>query len=68
MENKNGITLIALIITIIVILIIAGVAIRTATGNDGIITKAMDAGKRYKASEKAEIMQSKLLEMTDENG
>lgn len=38
--NKNGITLIALVITIIVLLILAGVAIATLTGDNGVLTKA----------------------------
>ena len=41
-ENK-GITLIALVITIIVLLILAGVTIATLTGDNGILTKASDA-------------------------
>ena len=41
-ENK-GITLIALVITIIVLLILAGVTIATLTGNNGILKKAGDA-------------------------
>ena len=45
--NKNskerGITLIALIVTIIVLLILAGVTIATLTGENGIITRAIDA-------------------------
>jgi len=40
-KGKNsGITLIALVITIIVLLILAGVAISTLTGDNGILTKA----------------------------
>lgn len=42
-ENKNGITLIALVITIIVLLILAGVTISTLTGDNGLITKASEA-------------------------
>ncbi len=38
--SKNGITLIALVITIIVLLILAGVAIATLAGDNGILTKA----------------------------
>ena len=41
-ENK-GITLIALVITIIVLLILAGVTIATLTGDNGILGKANDA-------------------------
>ena len=42
LENK-GITLIALVITIIVLLILAGVTIATLTGENGILTKATEA-------------------------
>ena len=41
-ENK-GITLIALVITVIVLLILAGVSISMLTGNNSIITKAGEA-------------------------
>ena len=41
MKNK-GITLIALIVTIIIMLILAGVSINALIGNNGIITKARD--------------------------
>ena len=42
MRNR-GITLIALVITIIVLLILAGVSIATLTGDNGILTKATSA-------------------------
>ena len=42
-KGKNGITLIALVITIIVLLILAGVTIATLTGDNGILTKAQNA-------------------------
>lgn len=42
-QKSNGITLIALVITIIVLLILAGVTIATLTGENGILTKATDA-------------------------
>lgn len=40
MRKQKGITLIALVITIIVLLILAGVTIQTLTGNNGLLTKA----------------------------
>ena len=43
MKKNNGITLIALVITIIVLLILAGVTIATLTGENGILTRASDA-------------------------
>ena len=40
LKERNGITLIALVITIIVLLILAGVTIATLTGDNGILGKA----------------------------
>ena len=40
MKNNKGITMIALIITIIVMLILAGVALSFTIGEDGVINKA----------------------------
>ena len=42
-KNNRGVTLIALVVTIIVLLILAGVGISTLTGEDGIITNAQKA-------------------------
>ena len=46
MRNQRGITLIALVVTIIVLLILAGVSIAMLTGNNGIIDNAVEARKR----------------------
>ena len=43
LKINKGITLIALVITIIVLLILAGVTIATLTGDNGILTKAQNA-------------------------
>ena len=43
MKNQKGITLIALVITIIVLLILAGVTIAMLTGENGILNKATGA-------------------------
>ena len=45
-QKNHGITLIALIVTIIVLLILAGVTIATLTGENGIITNAIEARER----------------------
>ena len=42
-KNNKAITLIALIVTIIVLLILAGVSIATLTGDNGLLTKAQQA-------------------------
>ena len=41
--NKHGITLVALVVTIIVLLILAGVTITVLMGDNGLIRKAQDA-------------------------
>ncbi len=43
LKGRNGITLIALVITIIVLLILAGVTIASITGENGILSKATNA-------------------------
>ena len=42
-KEMKGITLIALVITIVVLMILAGVSINTVLGDDGIIQKAKEA-------------------------
>ena len=57
--NKNGgITLIALVITIIVLLILAGVTIVSITGNNGLLERAQrarDETDKYNVIEQAKI-------------
>ena len=53
LKNNKGITLIALVITIIVLLILAGVSIAMLTGNNGILTQANTAKTD---TEKAEVV------------
>ena len=43
MRKNKGITLVALVVTIVVLLILAGVSINLVLGNNGIIAKAKDA-------------------------
>ena len=42
-KNTKGITLIALVVTIIILLILAGISIAMLTGNNGILSQAGDA-------------------------
>ena len=46
LKTSNGITLIALIITIIVLLILAGISIQMLTGDNGILTRAGEAKEK----------------------
>ena len=50
-RKQNGITLIALVITIIVLLILAGISIATLTGNNGLLSKATSAKEETKKAE-----------------
>ena len=52
--NNKGITLIALVITIIVLLILAGVSIAMLTGENGILTQAQNAKKETSIAEEKE--------------
>ena len=52
LKNMKGITLIALVITIIVLLILAGVSISMLTGQNGILTQAQNSKQ---ATEKSEV-------------
>lgn len=50
-KKKEGITLIALVVTIVVLLILAGISISLVLGNNGLITKVIDARERTKKAE-----------------
>ena len=43
MKNNKGITIVALVVTIVVLLILAGVSINLVLGNNGVISKAKEA-------------------------
>ena len=45
--KQKGITLVALVITIVILLILAGVVIGTVTGADGIFSKAKQSKDSY---------------------
>ncbi len=47
LKNERGITLVALVITIIVLIILATVAISFAFGNNGLVNRAEDARDFY---------------------
>ena len=53
-NNFKGITLIALVVTIIVLLILAGVAINLTIGNNGVLKKADMASKIWNEESKIE--------------
>ena len=73
METKEtrGITLITLVVTIVVLLILAGVSINTVLGDDGIIQKAKEAAETTRRASAEEEMNRLVLEYelakSDEN-
>lgn len=61
-KSSKGITLIALVITIIVLLILAGVTIATLTGENGILTQTENAKK---VSDIAEVKEQAQLDIAN---
>lgn len=67
-KQNNGITLIALVITIIVLLILAGVTIATLTGQNGILKKANDAKTETTKAGAKEQAQIAIMASYDSEG
>lgn len=72
-RKENGVTLVALVVTIVVLLVLAGVTISMVLGDDGIITNAQNAAaETEKADLVAAIRYADLLIRSDivayENG
>ena len=67
-KNTNGITLIALVITIVVLLILAGVSISMLTGDNGILTKASEAKEKTQKAQAEEEVRLAVLASIGTNG
>ena len=67
-KEIKGITLITLAITIVVLIILAGVSINAVIGDDGIIKKAQNSAELTKESEAKEIINRAIMEfyLTDD--
>ena len=73
MKNNKGITLVALVVTIVVLLILAGVSINLVLGNNGIIVKAREAQKKSAEAGQNDLigmneLTQQLEEVLNENG
>ena len=68
MRNNKGITLIALVITIIVLLLLAGISISMIAGQDGILTKASTAKQEMNKAELEEKIGLAVAEWELEKG
>ena len=64
-KMSKGITLISLVVTVIVLLILAGISIQMLTGDNGILTRAGDAKER---TERAEIEEALKMEYISQIG
>ena len=62
MKNNKGITLIALVVTIIVLLILAAVSIAMLTGQNGILTRASEASWETKLRSASETISYNITE------
>ena len=73
MRNNKGITLVALVVTIVVLLILAGVSINMVLGENGIVTKAKDARDKTKQAQANELqdfnnISGEIDEILSDNG
>ena len=66
-KQERGITLIALITTIIVLLILAGITIGAITGSNGIIGQAQSAKQETEISQEKEIIDISTVEAMGKN-
>ena len=66
LKRKNGITLIALVVTIVVLLILAGVSISMLLGENGIITQANESKTETRG--RTSRRRGRLMENRESNG
>ena len=64
---NQGITLVALVVTIVVLLILSSVSLNLVLGDNGIIVKAKEAAETTAAAQEKEEMERNLLEKELEN-
>lgn len=61
-KNQKGITLISLVITIIILLILAGVSLNLVLGENGLIRRSQEAKEAYTQSQSEEAEQLNEVE------
>ena len=67
-NKQNGVTLIALVVSIIVLIILAGVSIAMLVGENGIITQVQTAKEKTEEASTSEIVSTAVLGATKEDG
>ena len=63
-KKEEGITLVALVVTVVVLLILAGISLALVLGQNGIVTKATKAGNDTKKAKAEERVQMIVAEYT----
>ena len=61
MKNNKGVTLVALVITIIVLLILAGVSIAMLVGEDGVLNRATNAADKTAAADAKSALENAVM-------
>ena len=62
LKGKQGITLVALVITVIILLILAGIAIASLTGENGLFARARQAREETLTAQEDELRRLTMLE------
>ena len=67
LKQSRGITIIALVVTIIILLILAGITIGTITGDNGIINKAQSAKEETEIANEKEVVEKATVQTMGNN-
>ena len=66
LRNNKGVTLVALVVTIVILFILAGVSMSLTIGDNGIISRTQDAKEQHQKSARKELEDmDKLVRMAD---
>ena len=60
-RNKSGITLIALVITVVILLILAGTAVTIGLNGENLFSRAEEAANKWAVEQEKEIIQSAIM-------
>ena len=66
MKRNKGITLIALVVTLVILLVLAGITIAALRGENGLLSKTKQAREKYSISEAKEKLTTKLMQLQTE--
>ena len=61
-QGNNGITLIALVVTIIILIILAGISISMLTSQNGILTRTIEAKEKTELANEKEVIEQKIIQ------